>query len=563
MESAKNQTNDTSNATGEKSFNLGARRASSPIVPLAVVQQRLQAFNAERERYTRPHEHMRSLANERDRDNTAAAAATAQLRANGGIASSAAFAKEHAAEDAALRGGSSISTPVTSKDRREQRIEQASPAVPPSFAVGPSSATRPISRAGTAQTIGGEDDLALGKELAIDLTGGDNPIAAPDPISTLKLHGPPTKEKGKGETASALGTRTSTNTMILAAHIVGMQQKHAALALDVANTTRRLESKISHAAAGGTIDGMADMEITHLKDGVEHGKTQIARLEREYTRLLSAFTLLEASFGGTNSTVTPAKLNDLANEVKDEFGVVYGDLQVLQDAHRRSITRDDDIETLTARVDMMVAENDKLRSTNELLASKLALVETKAAIGDAKMIDLEKQVLSLHETVAGEQLAALKKSAADTSAEGEGERRTFQLGNARSNKRGAPADAEASSSKRTKLPPGVGEKSDYPVWVKMLGLAANVTGTPVNIFSRMVKVALVVEKFELPSRVFVERNKAGTELSIGFLKTSEAQALVRAWGDEPNRAFADVKVVMDKDSSAGMTYGMYKRRRRE
>ncbi|KAJ7041869.1 hypothetical protein C8F04DRAFT_1297003 [Mycena alexandri] len=202
-------------------------------------------------------------------------------------------------------------------------------------------------------------------------------------------------------------------------------------------------------------------------------------------------------------------------------------------------------------------------TTNELLASKLALVETKAAIGDAKMIDLEKQVLSLRETVAGEQLAALKKSAADTSAEGEGERRTFQLGNARSNKRGAPADAETSSSKRTKLPPGVGEKSDYPVWAKMLGLAANVTGTPVNIFSRMVKVALVVEKFELPSRVFVERNKAGTELSIGFLKTSEAQALVRAWGDEPNRAFADVKVVMDKDSSAGMTYGMYKHRRRE
>ncbi|KAJ7923589.1 hypothetical protein B0H13DRAFT_1864735 [Mycena leptocephala] len=551
MESTPN-TAPTADSGAGKTFNLGSGRNTAPIVPLDYAEKGLRAFNDESVRYgglvhvpSFP-----SIVNIANRESTT----TEQLRIDGGIPSSPAFTHERAVDDArfAARAGASQESvsAVTSKERRDHRLTEASPSAPPSFTLGPSSATRPISRTATAPVIGSEEDLTpAGKEPAVDLTGGDNPIAAPDAVSTLKLLPPPPMKDGKKETSGAMGIRTCSNTMTLANHVVTMQQNHAALALDVANTVRRLEGKIAHALAKESVDVVDMTEVAQLTDDVVRHGVVLARIEREQARVRNTITVLDTGNSGAKEDGAGLhRIDLLAKEVKGEFNVVYSDIAALQDGQARRANHDEDYATLEARVDTLVAENDKLIMANKLLEDRVAVVEAKPPKKDR---ELEMQVLEVRKTLAQMQLVTMKKTTT-TSADNDAEGLTFDLGTAR--KRSVAADAETSSSKRPKVPASVGDKADYKHWVKMAPIASNVAGSPASIFKRMVTAAFVNGYGDLP-KFFVERPGNKAEMSIGFIEEDDAATLVRRWAAEPKRPFPDVAITMVKKSSGASGSG--------
>ncbi|KAJ7870017.1 hypothetical protein B0H13DRAFT_1896387 [Mycena leptocephala] len=518
----------TADSGAGKTFNLGSGRNTAPIVPLDYAEKGLRAFNDESVRYgglvhvpSFP-----SIVNIVNRESTT----TEQLRIDGGIPSSPAFTHERAVDDArfAARAGASQESvsAVTSKERRDHRLTEASPSAPPSFTLGPSSATRPISRTATAPVIGSEEDLTpAGKEPAVDLTGGDNPIAAPDAVSTLKLLPPPPMKDGKKETSGAMGIRTCSNTMTLANHVVTMQQNHAALALDVANTVRRLEGKIAHALAKESVDVVDVTEVAQLTDDVVRHGVVLARIEREQARVRNTITVLDTGNSGAKEDGAGLhRIDLLAKEVKGEFNVVYSDIAALQDGQARRANHDEDYATLEARVDTLVAENDKLIMANKLLEDRVAVVEAKPPKKDR---ELEMQVLEVRKTLAQMQLVTMKKTTT-TSADNDAEGLTFDLGTAR--KRSVAADAETSSSKRPKVPASVGDKADYKHWVKM---------------ARLPRMSLF----------FVERPGNKAEMSIGFIEEDDAATLVRRWAAEPKRPFPDVAITMVKKSSGASGSG--------
>ncbi|KAJ6623135.1 hypothetical protein B0H10DRAFT_2213819 [Mycena sp. CBHHK59/15] len=443
-------------AAAPKSFNLGAHRASSPIVLLEHVQQGLQAFDEERARYN--------------------AAATLQLCTHGGISSSTAFAQEHMVEDARF-AARSPGTMSSSQNRRDARNTDTSLMAPASFSVSPSSASQPVLRAPTAITIGSKDGLAPGKdrEIIMDLEGGVTPITTPDAFKVLKLLLVPPKDgKGKAESSAALTVWNNSNNGILTSYLVVMQSKHVAFVLEVANATCRLKGKMAHIAADlvslhREMDVIRHSPALHdqVNDGAAHDIVAVSR-----------------------------EISLLANEVKDEFGLVYDDLRDLQDCQRCCATHDEDFNTLDACMVTLTAANDKLHTTNIDLESKVLVLEGKAAAADVKHCQLELDLLGIRKaitelqteaaqrTLAFMQKPALAVNAAPASGTGG---RSFDLRKGR--KHTAPADANAPGSKRTKgIPAEVGDRSDYGHWIRMCPIMLGMSGTPASIFKRMIAV---------------------------------------------------------------------------
>ncbi|KAJ7137719.1 hypothetical protein C8R44DRAFT_727936 [Mycena epipterygia] len=512
--------------TAARSFGLGSRRASSPVVPLEVVEKGLKSFNEEQAKYIyNDYKYGNPLNDGVDRDN---AAALSKLRTDGGTPSSAAFARERATEDSRFAArqtdGASPST-VTSQARRDTRIMDASPSAPAGFSLAPSSASRPVSRATTVPTIGSEEDLST-------LKGKDS------------LYPAPPKDGKKAEASAALGVRTNNNVSVIAAHIVTLQQKQSALALDLTNTAHRLEGKIAHVAAGGAFTGgrrtsSDDGDAREVKKEVEALGTEMASVQRELTRLRSLVALHDDTNDGSSHDVVAVSrdVSQLVNEVKDEFGAVYDDIKSVQNAIRRLTAREENHTMLEARVDTLVTENDKLRAT-------IANMEIKVTADGVKRRDLELQVWKVREAAVEAETLRLQAPTQKTAAEGGNAAsgtRTFDLSNAR--KRGAPDDAETSAAKRARggIPAEVGEKRDYKFWVQMGPVMPSVPGTPFTILKRMLKAALNAPP-TLPT-VFVEKNKSGTDLLIGFAKEADAVMLMRAWNDEPERPLRDINII--------------------
>ncbi|KAJ7318506.1 hypothetical protein DFH08DRAFT_819786 [Mycena albidolilacea] len=327
----------------------------------------------------------------------------------------------------------------------------------------------PISRTATPPVIGNEEELApAGKGPAIDLSGRDNSIAVPDAVVTWKLVPPPVMKDSKKEISTAPGIHTSSNTTILADHVVAMQQKHASLALDLANMARRIEGKIAHAPAKEPVDVMADItEITQLNNDIARHSISFGRIECEEARLHDTLTVLEAGNGGC-------------------------DIVALKDGQARCTNVDEDYATLVARVDTLVAVNNTLVLANNLLEECVAVLEAKPPKKDR---ELENQVLEVGKSIAELQLTTMKK-VATTSGDNDAEGLIFDLGTAR--KGSVAPDAETSSSEHPKVPVSVGEKADYKYWVQMAPIATNVAGSPASSLKRIVIAAFVDGYNNLP-----------------------------------------------------------------
>ncbi|KAJ6615000.1 hypothetical protein B0H10DRAFT_2191246 [Mycena sp. CBHHK59/15] len=396
-----------------------------------------------------------------------------------------------------------------------------------------------------------------GQEIVMDLEGGVTPITTPDAFKVLKLLPvPPKDSKGKAESSAAFAVRNNSNNGILASHLVAMQSKHAALALEVANATRRLEGKMAHVAAGGTITVHASTasEITRLK-------ADLVSLHREMDAIRHSPALHDQvnDRAAHDIVAVSREVSLLANEVKDEFGLVYDDLRDLQDRQHRRTTHDEDFDTLDACMVTLTAANDKLHTTNIDLESKVLVLEGKAAAADAKCRQLELDLLGIRKAIAELQteaaqrtLASMQKPAlaVDTApASGTGGR-SFDLGKGR--KRTAPADADAPGSKHAKgIPAEVGDRSDYGHWIRMGPIAPGVSGTPASIFKRMIAVGF--ESSYAAPIVFVEKDT--THLLIGFVKNSNTTTLVRCWAAEVERFLPKISMTLTTNNFGGSASG--------
>ncbi|KAJ7161299.1 hypothetical protein C8R43DRAFT_327891 [Mycena crocata] len=511
-----------------KALNLGARRASSPILRPEFVEQGLKKFHEERQR-----------------DNELNGASTSQSQLpDGGQPSSAAFTQERAADDARFRTETTGPTgKVTSEVRRDARIADASPSAPPSFTVGPTSAARPITRTSTAVTIGSEADLAASTAAPVNLESGATPIVNPDVFSILNmLPLPPPPKKGKGK-----DDPTSHNFGILCGHIVALQKWVSEISTAQTNSVRVLERKILRVSSAGSAEtsstaGNTADDLAPSRLDVTEYKIQLDRLQRDVTRL-SGLVALE----GPSKEVTTqlegvnAELDNFGDQVKREFDQVYGDIQALQEAQRLRGSRDDDFETLRGRFESSLDANEELRKECRTLTTKVTILEGKVASAEQKVRGQELQLLETRGNVAELQKeSALQALAVDSTEAAPGNTaqantggsagRSFELGR----KRGAPADAETSAAKRTRIPAEVGSRNDYPHWLLVSPAPPNtVNGSPATIFKRMIAAAFR-DSYMLPT-VYIERK--GVDFLIGFTKKDDADTLEGRWKNEPNRPF--------------------------
>ncbi|KAJ7135576.1 hypothetical protein C8R44DRAFT_869300 [Mycena epipterygia] len=269
---------------------------------------------------------------------------------------------------------------------------------------------------------------------------------------------------------------------------------------------------------------------------------EIARVQHDLARIWSSLALHHTyneaprDVGAVSQDVA-----QLASEVKDEFGIVYGDIRSAQDAIRRLTTREESYATLEARVDTLATANDEVRAA----ITQLKLEMSSNAM---KRHELEIQVLKARQRVADIQLP---------SAQATGGTKLFALGNMR--KRAALNNEETFPTKRARcISSDVGERQEYKHWVQMGPVKPSIQGTPRAILDRMLKAA-----FETPPVlpvVFVKKNSAGTDLLVGFVKEVDAVALMRSWNDEPARPFPDVVMILARAvasnaiaSGSGMT----------
>ncbi|KAJ7653761.1 hypothetical protein B0H17DRAFT_1147025 [Mycena rosella] len=470
MDSGKNSSGFKLMLPASSTYNLGACRTSSPIVPLGYAEEGLKAFTEENERYGASTGCRRDVLNVRTtRDDVEA---SLRLRAEGGRPSSAAFEKERAADDALFAGrhgdGADPASTISSQARRDARIENVSPIVPQSFAVGPSLASRPV------------------------------------------LH-----NKGKGESGPALATRTSANVTILANHIVTSQMKHSSLALDVSNTIQHLEGKLAHIAAGGNLSGgtvpVDTASLQRMEAHVDWIKKELERSQRDLSRISSAVALHDNTNDSSSHDIVAiiCDLADVAKQVTNESG--------------------DAVNALEARLDSLLETNKDLRARNTELEGKVNDLEFKASTVSVRHRDLKRQILEVRKNVVEIQISLNGNTEVTTGGGG------CPLNLAATRKRGAPADAETSSSKRPKsIPCEVGSKNCYIHWVEMFPIGTKVQGTPMKIVSQMLSVVFPRAAYELPT-VFVEKNKGNTGILIGFEKQQDGATLVRKWAAAPDR----------------------------
>ncbi|KAJ7016906.1 hypothetical protein C8F04DRAFT_1339993 [Mycena alexandri] len=207
-----------------------------------------------------------------DRTSISAPAGGRDLRKDGGIPSSPAFASEHA-KDADRFAALNLETrdqavtlryeldepmhfpPLTLRNstqmKRDFLLSQAAPSAPSGFAAGPSLAHRPVSR--TSSMAGEVADTPT------DVVPDDldvTPIFLPnhkEVSRTLHLAAPPTTKAGqkeKAETAVVAAARANGNITRLGGKLIAIEAKVDAQALDIANQLRAVESKIARLNPG-------------------------------------------------------------------------------------------------------------------------------------------------------------------------------------------------------------------------------------------------------------------------------------------------------------------------
>ncbi|KAJ7911672.1 hypothetical protein B0H13DRAFT_2480531 [Mycena leptocephala] len=438
------------------------------------------------------------------------------IRKDGGIPSSAAFASEQAKDAerfAALNPETrDQSIFLSTQMKRDFLVSQAAPTPPPSFAPAPSSATRSVSR--TASMAGEASDSPS------VLLGDDENLVVPvllpnrqEVSKTLHLAGPPTTKAGQKEKAESPGVaaaRANGNITRLGGHIIATNNTVHSHRLDSQSKYRGLESRLNRIdpekllSSIELVESMARTGIENLEGKPKDGSTgaydarvslhteQIAQLTAATDTIRQHLELIRSSFL-CDSDGVPIK----------DFFATKGDVNALWGSVQEGFDG----------LDEAIADGvaDGIRPTEQ----KADSAATLAAKTDAKVASLEQDLLKVRENVARIQLefgAALASKASTTTAasataapSSDDSRPGFTVGG-KKNKRRASIELIAGPAKRANAKP---DKGSYHHW-------------------KLVETALG-NKYSMPV-VYIERTTGEPAvINVGFSAVNDANTFIGAW----------------------------------
>lgn len=444
------------------------------------------------------------------------------LRADGGIPSSQVFISERAQEDSRFAGlnletrdptmslrqvvipridAAMLMTPGSSQLKRDFRIAEASLPVPPGFGVGPSLAARPISR---SVTLGSETEFGT----TLPSSESEIPITLPNHIEvskTLHLIGPPTVKAGqkeKPETAPTAAARANGNVTRLGALHIGLESKVDGNALAIANTIRRLETKVQNSGSGSDPRvGLLASQVANCVDTIDDIKHTVNAMRG------SALFLPD---GSAADYVAPSQLHDLYVAIKDQFHDVDIDLRGVHAAANPLQTK---LVLLETKLGELLAQQQ--RAERDLLAVRESVARTQS--------DVARQAIAAS--------APPTPAPAPIAANAGRNKIPFEfgsLGNKRpTQKRRASIELVSGPAKRANTTGGRPDKTTFHHWIHISPLNRDVNITAISLFRKLIDVA--IPKYTMPL-VFVERTSFDlSTIAVGFASANEAYAFVGMW----------------------------------
>ncbi|KAJ7911658.1 hypothetical protein B0H13DRAFT_2660416 [Mycena leptocephala] len=425
------------------------------------------------------------------------------IRKDGGIPSSAAFASEQAKDAerfAALNPETrDQSIFLSTQMKRDFLVSQAAPTPPPSFAPAPSSATRSVSR--TASMAGEASDSPS------VLLGDDENLVVP-----VLLPNRQEGQKEKAESPGVAAARANGNITRLGGHIIATNNTVHSHRLDSQSKYRGLESRLNRIDPEKLLSSIELDGSTGAYDArVSLHTEQIAQLTAATDTIRQHLELIRSSFL-CDSDGVPIK----------DFFATKGDVNALWGSVQEGFDG----------LDEAIADGvaDGIRPTEQ----KADSAATLAAKTDAKVASLEQDLLKVRENVARIQLefgAALASKASTTTAasataapSSDDSRPGFTVGG-KKNKRRASIELIAGPAKRANAKP---DKGSYHHWVRVGGVNPDTKVPAHALLKKLVETALG-NKYSMPV-VYIERTTGEPAvINVGFSAVNDANTFIGAW----------------------------------
>ncbi|KAF7372573.1 hypothetical protein MVEN_00120000 [Mycena venus] len=474
--------------------------------------------------------------------------ATRNVRKDGGIPSSPAFAAEQA-KDAQRFAALNLETrdqsvSLSSQMKRDFLLAQSAPSVPPGFATAPSNATRPISR---SASMAGEVVDSPAEVVADDGDATPLILANHKEVSKLlHLAGPPTAKAGqkeKAETALAAAARANGNITRLGGKIIALEarvEKHELLTdshsracqsrhrsvnlgkledkIDVVGVESRngienLEARIKLLATGASSDARISLhtsQIAQLTDSLD-------TIKRTLERLTTAF-LCDDDGVPVKHFATKGDIGGLWDSIQESFD---GLDQLVDERLAPTIQKVGGAADLVAKLEAQVAklETHDAKRQHELLAARENIARLQ--------IDLAASLTgSAPAASTGVAPSTVTAPALAIAAPPPAEVRpaTFSVGGKKL-KRKASVELIAGPVKRANARP---DKSTYHHWTRVSPVNPDTKNAPPLLFKKLLEAA-AIKDYSLPA-VYIERATGEPSvLNVGFTSAGDANGFVTAW----------------------------------
>ncbi|KAJ7652605.1 hypothetical protein B0H17DRAFT_1338534, partial [Mycena rosella] len=334
-----------------------------------------------------------------------APAVSRDVRKDGGIPSSSAFAQEQAKDDdrfAALNLETrDQSVPLSTQMKRDFLVAQSTTQAPPGFATGPSLAARPLSRTASMATEAADNSAPT----PIPTESLEDPDASPiflpnhkEVSKHLHLAAPPTTKAGqkeKAETAVAAAARANANITRLGGHLIAEEAKVSAQFLAFGNELRALSSKTQRINAGKLEEQLATLEGLFRNKIDNFSGTSDARVSL-HTADLARITDNVETLQHQLRRITESPLCDERGDpVMDRYAThgdvnaLYGSIQDAFDGVNEEIA--EQLAPALAKADSMAAQLATLApaiTKADSMAAQLASLEMRF---EARMVKMEKK----------------------------------------------------------------------------------------------------------------------------------------------------------------------------
>ncbi|KAJ7436375.1 hypothetical protein B0H11DRAFT_2286602 [Mycena galericulata] len=478
-----------------------------------------------------------------------APATSHNLRKDGGVVSSPAFAAEHA-KDAERFAALNLETrdqalSLSAQMKRDFLVGQVSPQVPPAFATGPSLAARPISRTASmaSEVLDPATDAPVPTDAVDDTDATPIVLANHKEVSkALHLAAPPTTKAGqkeKPETAVAAAARANGNITRLGGKLLATEAKFDGRLAAVANDVRALTSKVQRGNVG------------KLEDKIGVLEAMLHSVETKVTTSSDARVTLHASQIARlvdDVETTKHRLEKVtASHICDENGVPYkdyfttrGDINALYGSVKDALNGVD--EDIAEQLAPVLAKVESLVDALGRVEGRLARVEKKLEDGERESLTIRENVaraqtdLSTHimrTSATGPSVAAVAQPLPPTT-----NRFEFGVGSGKKHKRKASIELVPGPPKRANAKP---EKVAFHHWVN-IGPVNDDTRNPAPAFFKKL-VEAGTPGYHLPATYIERVAQDPAYLTVGFLNANDANVFVGGWAGAKSSMAAGLRVI--------------------